>query len=40
MQKQVKSYGAVVQTSIPLSGSLKRFLFMNLGEAQGHLLTV
>jgi hypothetical protein len=27
-------YRAVAQTGIPLSGSLKRFLFINLGEAQ------
>ncbi len=26
--------GAVAQTRIPLSGSLKRFLFINLGEAE------
>jgi len=26
--------GAVAQTRIPLNGSLKRFLFINLGEAE------
>jgi hypothetical protein len=30
----VISLGAVAQTKIPLSGSFKRFLFINLGEAE------
>jgi hypothetical protein len=32
--KGVRPTGAVAQTRIPLSGSLKRFLFINLGEAE------
>jgi hypothetical protein len=30
----VESSQTVAQTRIPLSGSLKRFLFINLGEAE------